>query len=182
MRTNQSRVRVVLVIGLAVAATACGRQGDLDFVTAVQRPPGAVTCPTYGATGARDIGRQGGSVVAEHLGTAGTRRHGLTVPREALGQNEELSFWLTEPPATYLTVHAHHNDVPDKKFAKPLTLRISYRGCNVPNPANLGIYRWDPTKPVAERWQRMPNSRHDPDEFYVEVDRETLSQYALGGA
>jgi hypothetical protein len=175
MRTNERRVRLSLVVGVAVTAAGCGPQQErAQTATLLQPPSGAVTCPSYGADGSNTVGQQGGSVAAEHEAPRGTRTHVLTIPAGAVAAGEQITFRVTEPQNGFVVVNATHNGGA-MRFEPKLTLTLSYRGCTAPDTTGLRIYRR-----VGSEWSPVDSSTLDTASQSVSAPRDTLSQYALG--
>lgn len=139
-------------------------------------PPGALVCTVIpGPPAEGDIGEEGGAVVLENAGPAGIpQRHVLTIPDSAVtGSRRRLT--MTDAGKTYIAVNVRGPGGAGP-FKRPVTLRLSYAGCNVTDPTTLKIYR---QPEGSDKWERLDDSRLVPDSA-VEVDRLDLSQYALG--
>lgn len=186
MRTNTRCVRLGLAIGMGLIVAACDDQAEqpdppdpappADVAAVIPGPPGHIPCATASGDVTREIGPDGDSLVLEAEETSrGSRRHALIVPPSAV-RRIPVEFRLAHAPEAYVSVQATHQG-PATTFDPPLTIRLSYAGCNVPPADTVGLQIY-----VHENgeWQPVAGSVHHPDQQAVEARRASLSQYALG--
>lgn len=182
MRTIQSWVRVAVVVGVAGAMSSCapGQWPGTAFIPPASGPPGFVACTEPAGSAERDIGPEGGAVVLERTPPTGSsRRHVLTVPTNAVPSGV-IRFAVRNIGNGYVGVSATAN--PNRDFNPPVTLRLSYAGCEGATPARpLQMYRWERVDPATWDWVPIGGDQNRTEQW-VEVDRTDLSEYALGTA
>lgn len=171
MLPSQRRVRLGITVAVAIAATACAAPthgGGAPWINITKDPPNAVVCaPGDSAT----IGSGGGSVRAR------AHAHELQVRADAV-QGQSVRFVLKDLGKPYVGVDVEHRGT-QTSFNPPVTLRLSYAGCEVPDEAALQIYRWVRGGPGGGDWDPV-GSTVDTNTNTVSAELTTLSQYALG--
>lgn len=181
MLTNHRRVRLAVTVALMMVASACSRAaerggaGDPEVVNITIDPPNKVTCDRGEAA---DVGPQGASVsLTRGFG------HQLHVPAGSVPPGSSMQFNIRDLRKPYVAVAATHNGPAGTKFDPELRLRLSYAGCDAPDEAGLGIYRWTAQGsniPPGGAWVRVSGSYVDTAVDTVSAPLDSLSEYALG--
>jgi hypothetical protein len=100
--------------------------------------------------------------------------HKLIVQAGTVPTGGRVTFTMRDVRASYVAVDVTATGGP-ATFNPPVTLRLSYAGCEAPDTANLRIYRRN-----GGSWDSVPGFSHDTLGRSVSVDLTELSQYALG--
>lgn len=179
MRTNQRWLGLSVIVGLAGGMSSCA--SALRPLTAyplpTSGPQGFVECEETVGGSVKDVDQRGDTLlISVPRATGRSRAHILTVPDNAVP--DRTQFGLRNIGDDYVGVHA--TAYPDRAFNRPVTLRLSYAGCEgATNAGSLQMYRWEEASPKQWRWMPIAGT-HNATEQWVEVDLTNLSEYALG--